>query len=133
MLEVSQYSALAKLAALICLVHLVLRSAIRRKALPLPLPPGPRRLPILGNVLQMPRERIERGFAKIAEKYGALRLVPFQGMTILTLPTQGDLVYLEVLGMRVLVLNSQTVARDLLEKRGARYSNRPRTVRISEV
>ena len=41
--------------------------------------------------------------------------------------------YTEVLGHRAIVVNSQNIARDLLEKRGARYSNRPRMVRLKEV
>ena len=127
----SQYSAFAWLAALLCLVRLVLRSATQCKAQPLP--PGPTGLPIIGNALQMPREHIERGLAKLAERYGTLRGIPFPGVSMLTLSLKGDLTYMEVLGIRMVIVNSQTVARDLLEKRGAKYSNRPRMVRLNEV
>ncbi|EPS99982.1 hypothetical protein FOMPIDRAFT_1123320 [Fomitopsis schrenkii] len=112
MLTAPVSNALVLLVALALLLCLVLRSVLRREAVPLP--PGPKGLPFIGNILQMPRAHIERGFAKLSEKYG-------------------DLIYMEVLGHRMIVINSQNIARDLLEKRGARYSNRPRMVRLNEV
>lgn len=41
--------------------------------------------------------------------------------------------YLEFFGKRTVVLNSQKVAKDLLEKRGAKYSSRPRMVTFVEL
>lgn len=80
MLTLSESNVLALFATLACLVRLFLRRATQRKELPLP--PGPKGLPIIGNVLQMPRTHIERGFAKLSEKYGALQVVPLAWMLI---------------------------------------------------
>ncbi|KAI0724641.1 cytochrome P450 [Fomitopsis betulina] len=110
MLTVPGSSTLVLLAALAIFLRLAFKSALKRGALP----PGPKGLPFIGNVFQMPRAHAGRGFAELSKKYG-------------------DLVYMEVLGHRMIVIDSQDVARDLLEKRGARYSNRPRMVRINEV
>ena len=51
----------------------------------------------------------------------------------LTARIEGDLMYLEIFGKRTLIVNSQKVARDLLEKRGAKYSSRPRMVTFVEL
>lgn len=45
----------------------------------------------------------------------------------------GDLMYLEFFGKPTVVINSQSVARELLEKRGAKYSDRPRMVTLVEM
>ena len=37
----------------------------------------------------------------------------------------GDIVYLSALGRPIVVLSSEEVARDLLDKRGTNYSDRP--------
>ena len=45
----------------------------------------------------------------------------------------GDLTYLEFLGKPVVVVNSQMAARELLERRGAKYSDRPHMVTLVEM
>ena len=45
----------------------------------------------------------------------------------------GDVNYLEVLGQPMVVLNSYAACKDLLEKRGAIYSSRPRLVLLTEL
>ncbi|KAJ6471942.1 putative monooxygenase [Mycena sanguinolenta] len=69
-------------------------------------PPGPRRLPILGNALQIPATFQWLTFSKWAKEYG-------------------DLVYLEVFGQPLILLNTHKFAKDLLEQRSAIYSDRP--------
>ncbi|EGN94699.1 hypothetical protein SERLA73DRAFT_187753 [Serpula lacrymans var. lacrymans S7.3] len=84
-------------------------SSSRRK-----LPPGPRPDPIIGNLRQFPRHSQEKGFKAWGDQYG-------------------DVVYVQVLGQGMLVLNSMRAARDLLEKRSAHYSDRPRLVALGEL
>ena len=45
----------------------------------------------------------------------------------------GDVNYLEVLGQPLVILNSYTACKDLLEKKGGIYSSRPRLVLLSEL
>ena len=45
----------------------------------------------------------------------------------------GDVNYLEVLGQPLVVLNSYSACKDLLEKRSHIYSSRPRFVLLSEL
>ncbi|KAF9526217.1 cytochrome P450 [Crepidotus variabilis] len=78
------------------------------------LPPGPSGLPFVGNAFQMPSHNQEKVFASWAKQYG-------------------NIVYLQILGTDMVVLNSLDAARDLLEKRGSIYSDRPRFVLLSEM
>lgn len=68
--------------------------------------PGPTRLPLLGNALQMP------------QSHGWLKLAEWK-------ETYGDMIQLDLLGYHLVAVNSAKVARDLLDKRSASYSDRP--------
>nr|BAK09388.1 cytochrome P450 [Postia placenta] len=71
-----------------------------------PMPPGPRRVPIIGNALQMPREREWVKFAEWAKAYGGI-------------------VHLSVFSTHFIVLSDAGIISELLEKRSAIYSDRP--------
>ncbi|KAF9262285.1 hypothetical protein L218DRAFT_867838 [Marasmius fiardii PR-910] len=73
------------------------------------LPPGPPRVPLVGHLRIVPQEKQAETFHEWAKTYG-------------------DVMYLEVLGRRMVVLDSVNVSRVLLEDRGANYSCRPRLV-----
>ena len=45
----------------------------------------------------------------------------------------GDVVYTTICGQPIIVLNSIDAARDLLDKRSANYSDRPRLVVFNEM
>lgn len=45
--------------------------------------------------------------------------------------TPGDLLYLEILGQKILVINSEKVAEDLLDKRSQNYSDRPQVPMVT--
>ncbi|KZS89233.1 cytochrome P450 [Sistotremastrum niveocremeum HHB9708] len=95
------------------LIGLWILSAIRKSSR-LSLPPGPRRLPIVGNLFQMPSVNHYLKFTEWRKIYGAL-------------------VYLEVFGSPVLVLNDLKEAKELLDNRGAMYSDRPRFVMAGDL
>ncbi|KAJ7680690.1 cytochrome P450 [Mycena polygramma] len=79
-----------------------------------PRPPGPPALPLIGNLLQVPKDHAWKTYAAWAEKYG-------------------DVVYLEALGQPIVILGSLTAAHDLLNQRSAIYSSRPRLVMAGEL
>jgi len=87
--------------ALLALVY----SLWRRRTPGLPLPPGPRGLPVLGNALQIPKERPWLVYAEWAKTYG-------------------DLTHLDAFGQHLIIVNTRAAARELLEKRNASYSGR---------
>lgn len=78
------------------------------------LPPGPKPLPLIGNAHQFPLKHPWETFAKWRKEYG-------------------DVVYANVLGKPILVLNSDKACVDLLDKRSANYSDRPRMVMFAEL
>lgn len=45
----------------------------------------------------------------------------------------GDLVYVENFGQRAIFVNSYEIAVELLERRGSKYSTRPRLVMCNEL
>lgn len=45
----------------------------------------------------------------------------------------GDVIYVHILNRKMIILNSFAAARDLMDKRSANYSDRPRLVLLNEV
>ncbi|KAH9976351.1 cytochrome P450 [Lactifluus volemus] len=90
---------------------IALRDHNRRRGLPYP--PGPPPLPIIGNLLDVPNESPWVKYADTSKKCG-------------------DVFCLRVFGQVVVVLNSLSAIKDLLETRGEIYSDRP-TLPILEI
>jgi len=71
-----------------------------------PLPPGPRKLPLVGNLLDMPSSQEWLTFADWGKKWG-------------------DIASISIFGQTIVVLNSVDAAIDMLEKKSVIYSDRP--------
>lgn len=105
----------------------VLWNASRRSGFNiLPLPPGPKGLPIIGNLFDIPQGRAWLIYDDWFKLYGTLlhtysRLIDDMLGPIIS----GDLVYFKVFGQGYLLLGSTTRTNDLFEKRSANYSDRP--------
>ncbi|KAH6906696.1 cytochrome P450 98A3 [Coprinopsis sp. MPI-PUGE-AT-0042] len=80
---------------------------VRKSNQRLALPPGPKGLPILGNLLQIHNAGTKSWllYSEWSHRYG-------------------ELVYADIFGQPILVLNSLKAIRDLLEKRGSNYADR---------
>jgi hypothetical protein len=74
----------------------------------LPLPPGPKPLPLIGNLLDIPKEKVWLAYQSWNAQYG-------------------DVVYINALGQKIVILGSGTAVSNLMEQRGAVYSDRPQT------
>ncbi|KAJ7617822.1 cytochrome P450 [Roridomyces roridus] len=79
----------------------------RQRSSSLALPPGPRKFPFIGHLLRMPKEDSATIFHEWSKVHG-------------------DVLYLQVLGRNIIILDSYDAAVDLLERRGAIYSDRPK-------
>ncbi|KAF8987177.1 cytochrome P450 [Cyathus striatus] len=81
----------------------------------LPLPPGPRRYPVIGNLLDIPKIFQWEAFMKWGKDYSS------------------DVVFAETIGVKFIILNSVKAADDLLTKRSSIYSCRPRLIMGAEL
>ncbi|KAG8906531.1 hypothetical protein FRC01_007989 [Tulasnella sp. 417] len=77
-------------------------------------PPGPPPLPVIGNMLDMPRSKYALGWAELGQKYGPV-------------------VWLAIPGQKILILNSIEATKELLDKRGSNYVDRPKWVMAGEL
>ncbi|ETW76925.1 cytochrome P450 monooxygenase 16 [Heterobasidion irregulare TC 32-1] len=73
----------------------------------LPFPPGPKRLPFIGNLFNLPRGHDASVYRDWSREFGS------------------EIVHLDVIGMHAIVVNSARAAREIFEKRSLLYSDRP--------
>ncbi|KAH9942706.1 cytochrome P450 [Amylocystis lapponica] len=85
----------------------------RRRSQP-PLPPGPSGWPIIGNALQMPTGHEWLTFARWSRQYG-------------------DVIYVSAFDQATVVLNTLEAITDLLDRKNAIYSDRPRLLMAGEM
>ncbi|RDB27681.1 hypothetical protein Hypma_003239 [Hypsizygus marmoreus] len=88
---------------LACITLYLLSAKLRARS---PLPPGPRGFPIIGNMLDMPKDYEWIHWAKHKDLYGPISTV-------------------HVLTTRLIIINDLQTALDLLETKSSIYSNRP--------
>ncbi|KAH8998286.1 cytochrome P450 [Lactarius hatsudake] len=93
------------------LALLVMRASKRR----LPYPPGPKRLPVVGNLFGMPSREEWITYRKWSEESGS------------------DIIHTDVMGSHIVILNSIKAANDLFEKRSSIYSDRPSLVAVEKL
>ncbi|KAF7328135.1 Cytochrome P450 [Mycena venus] len=101
------------LAIILASAYLKLRSSNKH----LPLPPGPKRLPLVGNLFDLPSksQRPWEVYTGWSEKYNS------------------EIIHLDVLGTPIIILSSLEMAEELLQNRSLIYSDRPRSTMLNEL
>ncbi|KAF8961871.1 cytochrome P450 [Flammula alnicola] len=90
--------------ALLALALVLLKKILSKSSAPLP--PGPRKLPLLGNLLDLPTTQEWVTFAEWGQKWG-------------------DIVSVSVFGQQMIILNSAKTAIEMQDKKSSIYSDRP--------
>ncbi|KAL1725532.1 cytochrome P450 [Schizophyllum commune] len=91
----------------ILLAMVMIVVGLRRRKRYLPLPPGPKGLPLIGNFFDMPTMYEWEKYMEWAKQYDT------------------DILYLNVAGKSIVVLDTYEACNELLEKRSRYYSSRP--------
>ncbi|KAI0289467.1 cytochrome P450 [Russula brevipes] len=99
-------TSIADLLAVLLLLATIRAIRDHRKRKGLPYPPGPRPLPIIGNLFDIPKEFSWLTYTQFSKTYGSI-------------------LSLHVFGQVIVVLNSAKAAKDLLERRAGIYSDCP--------
>ncbi|KAJ7251340.1 cytochrome P450 [Mycena rebaudengoi] len=87
----------------------------RRRSPHFPLPPGPKKLPLFGNLFGLPSKFEWETYAKWSKELDS------------------DIIHLSVAGKSIIILSSVDVVFDLFDQRSAIYSDRPRSIMINEL
>ncbi|CAK5277831.1 unnamed protein product [Mycena citricolor] len=80
-----------------------------------PLPPGPRKLPFVGNLFSVSKGREWEAYARLGRELNS------------------DIIHLDMAGTHLIVLNSAQAVDDLLNKKSALYSDRPRFTMLHDI
>lgn len=78
------------------------------------LPPGPKPLPLIGNLHQVPKSLSWFHYYQWSKQYGPI-------------------MHMSMAGQSLIILSSNQAAQDLLSRRSAQYSHRPRMVMAGEL
>ena len=118
-----------ELSTALAFLALYLLYALRGRKSGVPLPPGPPRLPIVGNLLEFPRVHQHFKFTE----WGKIRCSTVLRTLIASIPlahTYGDVVSAKVMDKTVIILNSATAIRNVIDKRSLSSAGRPHAITL---
>ncbi|KAJ6458411.1 cytochrome P450 [Mycena vitilis] len=87
----------------------------RPKRSKLPLPPGPKKLPLVGNLFDLPSERQWETYLEWSKQFNS------------------DVIHVNVAGTSIVVLSSMEAVKNLLDKRSSLYSDRPSAPMLTDL
>ncbi|RGP79472.1 hypothetical protein FLONG3_2433 [Fusarium longipes] len=105
---VEHYPSVHMLGSALVLASLLIFWAHKHFEPTLPLPPGPPSEFLLGHTRVIPKENAAKTYSRWSKEYNS------------------DIIHVKSLGRSTIVLHSAEVAKDILEKKGANFCDRPR-------
>lgn len=110
--------------ALLLLAFLLAYNKKRRHISGRQLPPGPSPTLILGNIRGLDGRNPWKTYTKWAEEYGRAHQ-RVEKLRLISSFHPGEIIYTQLLGQDIIVISSERVAHDLLDRRSQNYSSRP--------
>ena len=89
-----------------------------------PLPPGPKGFPIIGNVLDIPQGLPLWEATLVLGRRYSQSTPPWPSWLVSLIRVDTDILYLNLLGKDMIILNSTKTISDLLDKRSKIYSDK---------
>lgn len=111
--------------AISLLLYLLVEFRDRKRRKGLSYPPRPLSWPIIGNFFDIPKDKPWIAYTDMSKKYGRYNIFGTTGSPRLKRASLGDIIYLSSFSKVIVVLSSFSAIKDLLEKRGEYYSDRP--------
>lgn len=107
---------------------------LRWKSRGVRLPPSPPGEPFLGHARCIPLQYSWETFSAWAEALGEIQFrMIAETLYANDFYLEGDILYLSILGRPMIIINSVEVARELLDKKGATFSERPHSVVVNDL
>ena len=91
------------------------------------IPPGPRPIPVFGNLFDLPKKEPWMAYRAWSTTYGGVRYQHIYYET-LTTTAGSNLIFLDLPNQPTLIVNSLSAAMELMDKRSKNFSDKPAMV-----